>query len=75
MCNLYYIQYNFIDPQSYEIYPGEMYIVDTGFGILELGSIDDNIIYEDLHLSHIRNLDYYMQSGPWTQDYTLTKVL
>lgn len=50
MNNLYYITYKFdSDGVSSSIY-GEVYAVDTGFGVLELGCVENGRIYEDTHL-------------------------
>ncbi len=50
MNNLYYIVYKFDFVGLSEPIYGEVYAVDTGFGVLELGSIENDIIYEDVHL-------------------------
>jgi hypothetical protein len=48
--NLYYIVYKFdFVGLSQPIY-GEVYALDTGFGVLELGCIENGTIYEDVHL-------------------------
>ena len=50
MNNLYYIEYVLkIDDINPAVY-GEVYAVDTGFGVLELGCVENGQIYEDTHL-------------------------
>lgn len=66
MNNLYYITYCFTteDTRCYNspIY-GELYAVDTGFGVLELGCIEDNTIYEDIHLRYgDKNIKEYINN-------------
>ena len=50
MNNLYYIVYKFKSDGLSEPVYGEVYAVDTGFGVLELGCIENGTIYEDVHL-------------------------
>ena len=65
MNNLYYIEYVMIaeDTRCYEspIY-GEVYAVDTGFGVLELGCVENGRIYEDIHLRKEKSIKEYINS-------------
>ena len=57
MNNLYYIIYKFED--NY----GEVYAVDTGFGVLELGCVENGQIYEDVHLRNdCKNFKEYINN-------------
>lgn len=66
MNNLYYIEYVMTaeDTRCYHspVY-GEVYAVDTGFGVLELGCVENGQIYEDVHLRNdCKNFKEYINN-------------
>lgn len=63
MNNLYYIEYVLkIDNINPAVY-GEVYAVDTGFGVLELGCVENGQIYEDVHLRNdCKNFKEYINN-------------
>jgi len=65
---VYYIEYK-IDGTK-----GQGYIVDTGFGILELGEIENGYIYEEKRLTTHPNLESYLEDYT-AQIISITKVL
>ena len=63
MNNLYYIEYVLkVDDINPAVY-GEVYAVDTGFGVLELGTIENGQIYQDEHLcGYAANFQQYINN-------------
>lgn len=63
MNNLYYIEYVLkIDNINPAVY-GQVYAVDTGFGVLELGCVENGQIYEDVHLRNdCKNFKEYINN-------------
>lgn len=61
MNNLYYIEYKF-EYYTNEFVYGEVYAIDTGFGVLELGCVENGTIYEDVHLRSEKTIKEYINS-------------
>lgn len=70
--NLYYIVYEYDDIDIY----GEMYIQDTGFGIVELGVIEnDNIFDKEYYFIPKYSLEGYINSRNFMNILYILKVL
>ena len=68
LTSLYYLEYKFDDTY------GESYFIDTGFGILEVGTVENNTIYENLHLAYELTVNAYLKNFTGTV-LSCTKVL
>ncbi len=64
MNNLYYMEYSFsVDKEHWtNVVYGELYVVDTGYGILELGCIENKQIYEDIYLLKVKTIKEYINN-------------
>ena len=62
MNNLYYIEYTFQYYTCDKPIYGEVYAVDTGFGVLELGCVENGTIYEDVNLLQEKTIKEYINN-------------
>lgn len=71
---MYYIEYNFEYQDEVTMY--QLYVVDTGFGVLELGSIGEGTIYDnDVHFSEGYSLQKYLLRHMSDRDHVIVRVL
>jgi len=68
MNDLYYIEY-----QIYDVI-GQAYVINTGFGILELGVMENGKVWEEQYLTEHSTIEQYVEDR-FNHVISYTKVL
>lgn len=67
MDNLYYVEYKISDTC------GEMYVTDTKWGVIELGTIENGTIWEEVRFQD-QSWDDFCKTAVHGGDYIITRV-